>query len=154
MVAEMSLEIREARASDDAQLRVIHLAGTMSSYGREHAWLEPILSDPATPLEAVEWTIVATEGDVVLGYAAATRNHLENLYIDPSAQGRGVGTTLLAGVEARLTGRFEVVTLRCLHANPGARRLYDRKGYAVRETQTITLHGRPLEAWLMEKPLR
>jgi ribosomal protein S18 acetylase RimI-like enzyme len=154
MVAEMSLEIREARLSDNARLHTIHLTGTMSSYGREHTWVEPILSDPATPLEAAEWTIVATDVDVVLGYAAVTRNHLENLYVDPSAQGRGVGTALLAEVEARIARQFEVVTLRCLHANPDARRLYDRKGYTVREIQTITLHGRPLEAWLMEKPLR
>ncbi|HEU4732646.1 MAG TPA: GNAT family N-acetyltransferase, partial [Kofleriaceae bacterium] len=80
------------------------------------------------------------------------RSHLENLFVDPSAHGRGIGSALLAGVEARVRhlGR---VTLRCLCVNHDARRLYDRRGYQVHETQTIVLHGRPLAAWLMEKPL-
>jgi len=126
----------------------------MSSYGRAQPWLEPILRDPATRLETVGWTIVAHDAGDVLGYAAVTDAHLENLYIDPAAQGRGVGSALLAAVEARVAEQFAVMTLRCLHDNPDARRLYERSGYRVREIQTITLHGQALESWLMEKPLR
>ena len=150
----MPIAIRAARPEDDRRLHAIHADATMSSYGRAHAWLEPILRDPATPLEEVGWTIVALDGDDVLGYAAVTDAHLENLYIDPAAQGRGVGSALLAEVEARVGAQFAVMTLRCLHANPNARRLYERSGYQVRETQTITLHGMPLASWLMAKPLR
>lgn len=150
----MPIAIRDARADDDPRLHAIHAAATMSSYGRTHPWLEPILRDPATPLEAVEWTIVAHDGEAVLGYAAVTRAHLENLYVDPAAQGRGVGSALLAEVEARVRPRFAEMTLRCLHANPDARRLYERSGYQVREVQTVVLHGTPLDSWLMAKPLR
>lgn len=125
----------------------------MSSYGRVLRWLEPILGDPATLLEVVEWTIVATDAAAVLGYAAVTRHHLENLFVDPAAQGRRVGAVLLAAVEARIREQFGVVTLRCLHANPEARRFYERNGYTVRESQTIVLHDHPLDAWLMAKPL-
>lgn len=150
----MGLQIRDARADDDVRLHAIHHRATMSSYGRELAWLGAILADPATPLEAVDWTIVAADDDDLLGYAAVTANHLENLYVDPAAQGRGVGGALLAAVEARLRDRFTSATLRCLHANPDARRLYERHGYLVREDQTIILHGRALAAWLMAKPLR
>lgn len=148
------LRLRDARPADEARLHAIHHAGSMSSYGRELAWLGPILADPATPLEVVAWTIVACDGDDVVGYAAVTACHLENLYVDPAAQGRRVGATLLAAVEERLRPGFERVTLRCLHANPDARRFYERHGYAAVETQTITLHGRPLAAWFMEKALR
>jgi len=150
----MPVAIRDAAPSDDRRLHTIHADATMSSYGRVHPWLEPILRDPATLLEAVEWTIVAHDGDDVLGYAAVTRAHLENLYVDPAAQGRGVGSTLLRAVEMRVASVHEELTLRCLHANPDARRLYDRAGYLVRETQTIELHGIPLDAWLMAKQLR
>ena len=155
MVAAMSLRIRPACADDDARLHTIHYLATMSSYGRALGWLAPILSDPATPLEAVEWTIVAADEatGAVLGYAAVTRNHLENLYVDPAAQGRGVGSALLAAFEARVAAAFDEATLRCLHANPDARRLYERSGYAVRATQTVVLHGHSLDAWLMVKPL-
>lgn len=148
------IRVREAHEGDDRRLHAIHHAGSMSSYGRELGWLGPILEDPATPLEVVEWTIVACEEEVLLGYAAVTASHLENLYVDPAAQGRGVGSMLLAAVEARLRDRFEAATLRCLHANPDARRFYERHGYGVVETQTISLHGRPQAAWFIAKPLR
>jgi GNAT superfamily N-acetyltransferase len=147
-------EIRDARADDQVRLHAIHHRATMSSYGREFGWLDPILADPATPLEIVEWTIVAADPSGALGYAAVTANHLENLYVDPAAQGLGVGRALLGAVETRLRDRFTRVTLRCLHANPDARRLYERQGYSVQEDQTVVLHGRPLGAWLMAKPLR
>jgi len=149
----MGFEIRDASAGDQVRLHAIHHRATMSSYGRALGWLDAVLADPATPLETVEWTIVAADAGDLLGYAAVTANHLENLYVDPAAQGRGVGSALLAGVEARLRGRFATATLRCLHANPDARRLYDRQGYRVREDQTVMLHGHALVAWLMEKPL-
>jgi ribosomal protein S18 acetylase RimI-like enzyme len=147
------LEIRRAGAEDEPRLHAIHHRATMSSYGRELRWLDSILADRATPLEVVEWTIVAVDGTEILGYAAVSGCHLENLFIDPDAQGRGVGAALLAEFEARLRGSFGAATLRCLHANAGARRFYERHGYQVRETQTVVLHGRPLEAWLMAKPL-
>jgi GNAT superfamily N-acetyltransferase len=150
----MAFHIRDARASDELQLHAIYLGATMSSYGRQLPWLEPILTDPATPLETVGWTIVAAGDGGLLGYAAVTDNHLENLFVAPSAQGRGVGSALLAEVESRVLPGFETVTLRCLCINADARRLYDRRGYLVREVQTIALHGRPIPAWLMAKPLR
>ena len=150
----MPIAIRDARPNDDPRLHAIHAAATMSSYGRVLPWLGPILRDPATLLEVVEWTIVAHDASDLLGYAAVTASHLENLYVDPAAQGRGVGGALLAEVERRVRTGFEAMTLRCLHANPDARRLYERSGYQVRESQTIVLHGQPLDAWLMAKPLR
>jgi GNAT superfamily N-acetyltransferase len=94
----VSFEIRDARAGDQARLHAIHHRATMSSYGRELRWLDAILADPATPLEAVEWTIVAADAAGALGYAAGalgyaavTASHLENLFVDPAAQGRGIG---------------------------------------------------------------
>ena len=149
----MSLEIRRAHADDEPRLHAIHHRATMSSYGRELIWLDAILADPATPLEIVEWTIVAVDCASVLGYASVTGCHLENLFIDPAAQGRGVGAALLAEFEAQLRGAFHTATLRCLHANRNARRFYERHGYQVRETQTVVLHDHPLAAWLMTKPL-
>jgi len=147
------IQLRDARPNDDPRLQALLHASTMSSYGRELSWLAPILADPATPLEAADWTIVACEGDLVVGYAAVTKSHLENLYVDPAAQNRRVGATLLAAVEARVHPPFDVLTLRCLHANPDARRFYGRHGYYTVETQTVTLHGHPLPAWFMAKPL-
>jgi GNAT superfamily N-acetyltransferase len=139
------------KPTDTAALQRIHAAATMSSYGQILRWLQPILEDPATPLEAVEWTLVAVEDaddEAVLGYVAVTRRHIENLYIDPPAQGRGVGAALLAAVGERVDG---TITLRCLLHNPKARRFYERHGYAVDRVERIVYHGQELDAWFMQK---
>lgn len=120
----------------------------MSSYGQVHRWLEPIVCDPETPLEACEWSIVAEIDGRVVGYAAVTGNHIENLYILPEVQGRGVGRKLLAVVEQRLTGPM---TLRCLTANGRARSLYERCGFTVAREEDVHYHGRALASWFMVK---
>jgi ribosomal protein S18 acetylase RimI-like enzyme len=108
----------------------------------------PILEDPDTPLERAEWTLVAELEGRIVGYVAVTRSHVENLFVDPSAQGKGVGLSLLSAAEERI---FGPVTLRCLHANERARRFYERQGFAVRQSQSVVFHGRRLEAWFMVK---
>ena len=76
----------------------------MSSYGAVYRWLERIVCDPDTPLEPCDWMLVAEIDSRVVGYVAVSRNHVENLYVDPEVQGRGVGRQLLAAVEERVVG--------------------------------------------------
>lgn len=146
---QAGVQIRTAEERDDARCRAIHGAATMSSYGKVHRWLEPIVCDPETPLEPCEWALVAELDGRVVGYVAVTGNHIESLYIMPDAQGHGVGRALLAAAEQRLTGP---VTLRCLTANGRARSLYERCGFVVSREEQIHYHRRPLTAWFMVKP--
>jgi GNAT superfamily N-acetyltransferase len=146
-----AVQIRAAEPRDDAPCRAIHGAATMSSYGQVHRWLEPIVCDPDTPLEPCDWSLVAELDGRVVGYAAVTGNHIENLYILPDAQGRGIGRALLGAVEQRLIGP---VTLRCLTVNGRARSLYERCGFAVAREETVEYHGRTLAAWFMVKARR
>lgn len=143
-----ALGIREALDQDTPQLHRIHAAATASSYGGVMPWLMPIVLDPETPLERADWTLVAELSGRVVGYVAVTGSHIENLFVDPAAQGKGVGLGLLAAAEARIAGP---VTLRCLHDNPRARRFYEREGFVVRESQQVVFHGRRLPAWLLVK---
>ncbi len=142
------VQIRPAEERDDARCRAVHGTATMSSYGQIHRWLERIVCDPETPLEQCDWTLVAELDGRVVGYVAVTGNHIENLYIDPEAQGRGVGRMLLTAVEQRVIGP---VTLRCLTANTRARLLYERCGFAVTRDEEIHYHGHSLAAWFMVK---
>jgi ribosomal protein S18 acetylase RimI-like enzyme len=147
------MRIRPMTDADVPVLQRIHATATMSSYGAVLPWLQPILEDPATLLEPADWSLCAVdESDdrTVLGYVAVTQQHIENLYIEPSAQGSGIGARLLAAVEARVVER--PLTLRCLVHNPNARRFYERHGFAVVDQQTISYHGAQLAAWLMAKP--
>jgi ribosomal protein S18 acetylase RimI-like enzyme len=157
---EARCDVREARAEDWPSLHRIHAAATRSSYGQTLPWLIPILEDPETPLEDAAWTLVAEAAGRVVGYVAVTGSHVENLFVDPEAQGKGVGDALLRAAEARVQrergaeGEREArVTLRCLLVNERARRFYERQGYSARETHEVVLHGRPLPAWFMVKEL-
>jgi GNAT superfamily N-acetyltransferase len=119
------LEIRPAEARDDGPCRAIHAAATMSSYGAVYRWLERIVYDPDTLLEPCDWMLVAELDRRVVGYVAVSANHIENLYVDPAAQGRGVGRRLLSAVEERLVGP---ISLRCLLVNTRARSLVEAAG--------------------------
>lgn len=140
--------IRPAEARDIPAIKAIHARATMSSYGEVYTWLEPILSDPATPLEPCDWTLVAELDGAVVGYVAVTGRHIENLYVAPEAQGRSVGQALLRAAEQRIAGPS---TLRCLLVNERARRLYERCGYTILREETISYHGRALRAWFMTR---
>jgi GNAT superfamily N-acetyltransferase len=142
------IRIRPVEPRDDARCRAIHGAATMSSYGQVHRWLEPIVCDPETPLEACEWSLVAELEGRVVGYVAVTGNHIENLFVLPDAQGHGVGRALLTAVEHRVIGP---VTLRCLTANGRARSLYERCGFTVAREDEVWYHGHALAAWFMVK---
>jgi GNAT superfamily N-acetyltransferase len=144
----LRIEIRPVEARDDARCRQIHGAATMSSYGATYRWLERIVCDPDTPLEPCEWMLVAEIQERVVGYVAVSRNHVENLYVDPGSQGLGVGRSLLRAVDERVAGP---ITLRCLLVNTRARSLYERCGFTIDHQERIDYHGRMLDAWFMIK---
>jgi ribosomal protein S18 acetylase RimI-like enzyme len=62
---------------------------------------------------------------------------LANVEISPPFQGQGVGTAIVRDLVAEARTRGVPVTLQVLKENPGARRLYERLGFAVTgETET------------------
>lgn len=142
------IRIRPAAPGDDRRCRAIHADATMSSYGAVYRWLERIVYDPDTALEPSEWMLVAELDGLVVGYVAVSGHHVENLYVDPAAQGVGVGRRLLAAVEDRVVGPL---SLRCLVVNTRARSLYERCGFAIHHQERIDYHGRLLDAYFMVK---
>jgi ribosomal protein S18 acetylase RimI-like enzyme len=77
-------------------------------------------------LERAELWVV-DEGRVV-GFAGVTGSELTHLYIDPSAQDRGVGSALLEHVKSLCPDRLE---LWVFQENAGARRFYERHGFEL-----------------------
>ena len=68
----------------------------------------------------------------ILGFSALRARELTHLYVEPEAQGRGIGRALLEHAKAR---RPDGLELWLFQQNAGARRLYDRQGFVlVRET--------------------
>ena len=71
---------------------------------------------------------VADEDGRIVGFAGLSGSDLTHLYIDPRAQSRGVGTTLLEHVK-RLSP--EHLELWVFQKNEGARRFYERHGFEL-----------------------
>jgi GNAT superfamily N-acetyltransferase len=75
-------------------------------------------------VHALVW--VAEEGGRVVGFASVVGAKLTTLYVDPFAQGAGVGTALLA--EAERAGARE---LEVFEANGHGRRFYEARGWRL-----------------------
>jgi len=107
-----------------------------------HAELESIVASPATSL------LVAREGDAVLGtltlavfrIPTGVRAWIEDVVVDESARGRGVGEalTLDAVVRARAAGARSV-ELTSRPTRGAANRLYRRLGFEERDTNVLRL---------------
>lgn len=75
---------------------------------------------------------VAEEGGLVVGFVALSDDLLDHIYVQPDAQGRGLGGALLDTAKRRRPDGF---ALWVFQQNEGARRFYERHGLRlVRET--------------------
>lgn len=85
--------------------------------------------------------LLVAEADETLGFVMyhlqegrykqdRTTGVIVNLYVEPAARGRGIGSELLAAAEADLADAgVDTVTLDVLAANDAARRFYTHHGY-------------------------
>jgi len=64
----------------------------------------------------------------VLGFAGLSDGWLDHLYIDPNAQGRGLGSALLQHVKTLQPQGFR---LWVFQKNAGARRFYERHDFRL-----------------------
>lgn len=70
--------------------------------------------------------LVACSGDMLVGFLLMTDRHIDMLFMDPAASGRGGGAFLLREAERR-----GAKSLECFRDNHGARRFYERHGWQV-----------------------
>jgi len=124
--------LRPATAADAARLTEIHLTSRAAAM--------PWLATPHDAQETAAWmagvvlvedtVLVDEEGGEVRGFAALHDDRLEQLYVDPARQGRGVGSRLLAAAQALRPGGLELFVFT---RNAGARRFYERAGFVLVE---------------------
>jgi ribosomal protein S18 acetylase RimI-like enzyme len=123
------MRIREARAGDAEAVAEVFLAARaeMTYLPRRHgdddvrAWIRERL----LPSSEV-W--VGVKGGRAVAFAALGERSLDHLYVHPGAQNRGAGSRLLAlAKELRPRG----LELWVFQRNDGARRFYERHGFAL-----------------------
>ncbi|WP_436698278.1 N-acetyltransferase family protein [Nocardioides sp. BYT-33-1] len=124
------LQLRPATPADVPRIAAVQVAA------RAGAAMPPAIHPPAEIRAhlaahfgaAESW--VAEVGGQVVGYARFTRTWLDDLYVDPAHQGRGVGSALLDVVKARHPAGF---SLWVFEQNVAARAFYTAHGLVERE---------------------
>ncbi len=71
---------------------------------------------------------MAEESGVIVGVLVLDREWIDQLYIEPSRTGRGVGGVLMAIAKQQRPGGLRLWTFE---ANRGARRFYERHGFVA-----------------------
>jgi ribosomal-protein-alanine N-acetyltransferase len=101
-----------------AQILAVEAGDSRFLLGMTHAEFIPIARD----------IIVATRADRVVGFAYRNLARIEDLWVDPPVQGRGIGRGLLrCAVDAIRADGYRTASLDCLEANTQARRFYERE---------------------------
>lgn len=132
--------IRSPRPDDDARNLAIWRAAVHATHdfltAEDLAGIDDLVRRHLPSM--VTW--VAVDGaDRPLGFMAMTADHIDALFVDPAAHGRGVGRSL---VERALAHRA-AVTVDVNEQNPRAVGFYERLGFARTGRSPVDDQGRP-----------
>ncbi|WP_157961286.1 GNAT family N-acetyltransferase [Microvirga flavescens] len=91
--------------------------------------------------------LMVAEDDKLLGFLLMTDGHIDMLFMDPDAAGKGAGTLLLRDAE-----RAGAKSLECFRDNHAARGFYERHGWTVSRSYERDFAGKTRSFVLYEKP--
>ncbi|MBL0405806.1 GNAT family N-acetyltransferase [Microvirga aerilata] len=122
------MNVRAARAEDVPELAAIAERSYRAAFAGilEADLLESRNAAFFAGRFAASWErmLVAFSNDEPVGFLLMTRDHIDMLFMDPAASGKGGGAVLLKRAEA-----LGVRSLECFRDNWGARRFYERHGW-------------------------
>ncbi len=103
-------------------------------------------------------TVVAVDGDALLGMYMLAGDELYQFYLAGAARGTGLAARLIADAEARLVeAGVETAWLACSVGNLRAARFYEKCGWHNTRTEPISVEtsqgGFMLDVWRYEKRL-
>lgn len=154
------MKIREAIESDARQIvRIFHeTVHTINArdYTQEQvdAW-SPAMPDPEVWVRrrfGTRTTFVADEEGAIAGFGELESDgHVDCLYCHRKRQRQGVGSAIMAEIEAR--ARSLGVRRLFLEASITARPFFEARGFVVLRQQTVVRRGVELTNFVMEKVL-
>ena len=101
---------------------------------------------------ASELTLIATLQNSPVGFASLKgADHIDMLYVHPSAAGQGVASMLCDALE-KLAGARGAKSLS-VDASDNAEGFFAKRGYVGKQRNTVTIHGEWLANTTMQKNL-
>jgi putative acetyltransferase len=101
---------------------------------------------------ASELTLIATMQNAPIGFASLKGNdHIDMLYVHPSAAGQGIGAMLCDALE-KLAGARGAKTL-LVDASDSALDFFKKRGYIAQQRNSVTVNGEWLANTTMQKAL-
>src|SRR5882757_6331638 len=101
---------------------------------------------------AGELTLIATLQNSPVGFASLRgADHIDMLYVHPSAAGQGVASMLCDALE-RLAGGRGAKNLT-VDASDNAQEFFTKRGYIAKQRNTVTMNGEWLANTTMQKSL-
>jgi len=137
MSAQRVVRIRRPRAADFAA----DADATATVYLASRRAMLPDLRDPHSEAETRTWMrdtafarysvrLAEVDGEIV-AFSARDGAWLMQLYVKPEWTGRGIGSKLLELVLAEAAAATPILRLHTFARNAGARRFYERHGFAA-----------------------
>jgi putative acetyltransferase len=129
------------------------LTGDDYSEAQQQAWASAVDDEEEFGKRlASELTLVATLGNSPVGFAALKGgDHIDMLYVHPSAVGQGVAALLCDALE-RLAGGRGAKSLT-VDASDNAHEFFLKRGYVGKQRNTVTVNGEWLANTTMQKTL-
>jgi putative acetyltransferase len=129
------------------------LTGDDYSEAQQQAWAGAADDEEAFGKRlASELTLVATLQGSPVGFASLKgADHIDHLYVHPSAAGQGVASMLCDALEklARARGANNLT----VDASDNAQEFFQKRGYVATRRNTVTLNGEWLANTTMQKTL-
>ena len=151
--------LRPYLASDTPILAQIFVASIQELTGddyneaQQEAWAAAAEDEAAFGKKlASELTLIATMQNSPVGFASLKgADHIEMLYVHPSAAGQGVGAMLVDALE-KLAGARGAKTLS-VDASDSALDFFKKRGYVAQQRNSVPRHGEWLANTTMQKQL-
>src|SRR5258705_11080815 len=151
--------LRPFLAADTPVLAAIFVAAiqelTGDDYGeaQQEAWASAADDEEQFGKKlAGELTLIATLQNSPVGFASLKgADHIEMLYVHPSAVGQGVGAMLCDALE-RLAGARGAKALT-VDVSDNAQEFFLKRGYVGKQRNTVTINGEWLANTTMQKAL-
>jgi putative acetyltransferase len=132
---------------------VEELAADDYSEGQQKAWASAADDEEEFGARlAGELTLVATVGGAAVGFGSLADNtRIDMLYVHPAASGQGAAAMLCDALEKLAAARG--IKELTVDASDSARGFFERRGYAAKTRNTVTVNGEWLANTTMVKPL-